>query len=969
MIDKIAEIVPLFNQQPFGSFISGTGKQYYPINLPSRLNELMSAINNPKESGKTIQILNQFLSGPLFRPYGSIRYSSPLVSKLHANEEDRKNFIHEILDSYKSADEFLAATDYDNQSSRISLIERLMAFYNAGNTKYTKIAIPIQVGRESLDFITIPRLTTKTNREDLIKSIIIQDLARIDQANLALIKARQTTDGYKDLIEGYHYKAGSNAFEQDGAAYTQTQIYGLENSLLKDGSEMSDYTKAYATGADFVQKEEFEELLSQKVAETLKSIESYKQRLISRKDIYKIDLMREVSKDLNTLNKQNDFIDNFIFENFIGKIEIAKVLRSGFSFAKNSEDFYKRMALLKTPGNKLFLKGMSTTDPNYGMPTTYKAVTIKDFDFVDPARAIQVAENLQQTLMSQGMGFVEAEEIASRYVNNPDPTKTVNKSDAQSFISLPMYRGIMQGMGQWNNKDEQAFKRAMDPTGNRLYVDDSGLPRPLYPLKPFHEEISLQNGVNALFMDKNSYTVVTPELAANFPYLQTMLEAMDKGVDVVNTESATKGARKNVINLQATNSFEEATPVIMDSSMLRFPQIIPRTKKTDVAFNRQIRKNLVANLDRSQEYNLANRTVNGVQLMQIYQEAVAANIAEDTKNIKDVLGITGLERLRGKEGTKEYRDAKLNYLTKVRDKIAEQIKERELPDNYLDALNIVPNGAFDWEFRIPLSFPNYQAKFEGIFMSIFHNELFNQKLKGQELVQVAELGGHVGSGELKFYDGINAAEVRVKASTLGLPPGTNIKDIDESRLQVIGYRIPQQGKNSSLFMKVVDFLPESHEKAIMVPGAITVQQGSDFDVDKLNLIFPETDADNNVIKPNYNINPSEMNRLERNNVVFDVFRAILTDPKHLKEVIKPLDTNSLKDAREFLQDKIDLDTTIDYNDPMAEIDMEERAKLGAALIGLWSNHLAGRNVAETIKKLEIKADHAPIIDGKTYAAL
>ena len=54
---------------------------------------------------------------------------------------------------------------------------------------------------------------------------------------------------------------------------------------------------------------------------------------------------------------------------------------------------------------------------------------------------------------------------------------------------------------------------------------------------------------------------------------------------------------------------------------------------------------------------------------------------------------------------------------------------------------------------------------------------------------------------------------------------------------------------------------------------------------------------------------------------------------------------------------------------MAEIDMEERAKLGAALIGLWSNHLAGRNVAETVKVLEIKASYAPIIDTKPYAAL
>ena len=54
----------------------------------------------------------------------------------------------------------------------------------------------------------------------------------------------------------------------------------------------------------------------------------------------------------------------------------------------------------------------------------------------------------------------------------------------------------------------------------------------------------------------------------------------------------------------------------------------------------------------------------------------------------------------------------------------------------------------------------------------------------------------------------------------------------------------------------------------------------------------------------------------------------------LKEVVKPLDNNNIKIAQEFLANKINLDLTIDYNDLMAEIDMEERAKLGAALIGL-----------------------------------
>ena len=966
LVDTVADINILFDSKPFGSFISGTGKLYDPVNLPSRLNELVSAINNPKETGKTIDILNQFLNDPLFRPYGSLRYSSPVVSILHQNKTARENFIHEVLDSYKASDEFVSSMDYDNQSSKISLIERLIAYNNNGNKTFTKIAVPIQAGRQTLDFITIPRVSSYggfgvlNNKTDLIKSIIIQDLARIDQANEAIMEAFKNQDS-SALIEGYHYSNPADPYAADGTVFSMTQISNLENTTLKNGSEMSDYTKAYATGADFLQKDEFESLLNDKISEVEKKIEEYEESLKDRLELYDIKLLQDVNNDLNTPLKQDKFIKDFIFENFIGKIEVTKILRSGFSFAKNTEAFYKRMALLKTPGNKLFLKGMSERDPNYGMPETYNAVTIKDFDFTEIDKANNIADSLKTILIGQEVDMFQAEDIVSQY-------RSLNKSDAQAFISLDMYRSIMQGMGQWNKLDQQAYKNAKDPDFG-LYVDNNQNPRPIYPLKPFHEEISLQDGVNALFMDKNSYTVVTPELAKSYPYLQSMLEAMNKGIDVVNTESATKGARKDVQDFQTTATLEDATIVIMDSSMLRFPQIMPRTKKDDIAFNRQIRKNLVANINPLGSYELQGRLVPGADLIQTYAEAVAANIAEDTKNIKDSLGITRLEKLRGKEGTEEYRDAKLNYLMNIRDRVTEQIKDRDLPDNYLEALKIVPNGMFDWEFKIPLSFPNYQAKFEGIFMSMFHNELFNQKLKGQELVQVAELGGHVLSGELEFYDGVNAAQIRVKASTLGLDPNTDITDIPLERLTVIGYRIPQQGKNSSLVMEVVDFLPESHEKAVMVPGGITVQMGSDFDVDKLNLIFPEVDIENSVIKPDYSKEPLDMNRLERNNVVFDTFRSILKDPKHLKEVITPLDNNSIKDARKFLADKIGIDSTLDYNNPMAELDMEERAKLGSALIGLWSNQLAGRNVAESVKVLSVKSSHMPIIDGKPFAGL
>ena len=263
-------------------------------------------------------------------------------------------------------------------------------------------------------------------------------------------------------------------------------------------------------------------------------------------------------------------------------------------------------------------------------------------------------------------------------------------------------------------------------------------------------------------MDKNSYVVVTPEIATEFPYLQGMLDGMmgDSAIDVVHTESATKGARKNVQDFLNNQVLDTSNIVVMDSKGLRFPQVIPKTKKGEVTFNRQLRKNLIANIVPDGDYKLGGTTIKGVRLQQLYGEIIAANLAEDTSNLEGDLGLTQLRK--AIPGTIEYKNAKLKSLKNLRDRIAKQVKDKDLPDNYLDALNIVPNGSFDWKFKIPLAFPNYQAKFEGIILSMYHNDIFVQKLPGEEFVQIAELGGHEVSGELRMYDGSNLAEVRIK---------------------------------------------------------------------------------------------------------------------------------------------------------------------------------------------------------------
>ena len=994
-INTLAGISHLFESKPFGSFITAMGKQVYPINLPTSLTEFR---DNIKDSEALIKMIDERNNDPFFSPGTDIKYSSILLQSLLNSEEGNNKYIDEFnvhtLDSYKAASEILATSDYDNQSSKVSLIVRLNAFANSGNETYSKIAIPTQESRGRLDFVTMPRidklnkLGIQTDTDTILKGLVLQDLARIKQAYIQIKDAMENQDP-STLKEGYHYKEGSNPYAKDGSAFTMTQIFGLQDTII-DGNQdinikMSDLVDDFIGGEEsFIVSPEgmlFQDELNNKVKDIYDQLAKFKVDLKSKIKDYKINLVQDV--ELSEIGKeaQDKFLDNYILNDFIGRIELIKHLRGGISWAKNTADFYKRMGLLSTPGQMLFIKDENNENPDYGMMPTFREITIADFNFQNPQMANAVADNMKLNLhasfLKQGYDEVTANvksiQIADKYRN-------VNKTDAQGFISLDMYRGIQMGLGQWNKiLDEQAYKNAKKTDGDYAgqFVDNNGNPRTIAPIKPYYEDLSLRNKTMTMTMNKNSYMTITPELAANYPMFKLILDKMDSGVEVINTRSATKGSRQNVINVQQEGNLDNAKVITMDSTKLRLPQIYPITKKPKINFSIQVRKGLIANLKRDQIYNLDGYgPLDGQALYNLYHNLISENVSKDLIGLKNELGLNNLESAVEEFGFEslQYKEAKLEHLKQIKGRLKEHIKEKGLGKNYLKALDIVPNGQYDYDFKIPLAFPNYQAKFEQAIMSMFNKNVIKQSIRGGDFVQIAELGGYteeVGADvtsfqeELDFYDGIHPAQIRIKASALGIEPGTDIKTVqnpltgDPKLLQLIGYRTPNQGKNSTLAMEVVGFLPESHSKAVMVPGGITVQMGSDFDIDKLSIMLPNQ-KNKKRIAPDHNKKISNMSRPMRDNAIMDIYQTIMMSEHHMDEVVTPLDDDVLNRLSAKIRALTEVDLNVNYNHPLAEIQMEERMKLGAALTGLWANQLSGRNVAET-GNMTIDAAYTPSI--------
>jgi len=931
VIDLWSKVVPYFVTDPAESFLGGGGKVYYPINLSTPLDNMVRDLKSDRffDFAATVGLT------PLFDPTSKEEDSSPLMRIFlnKKNQEPRKALLHELEDSFKGLDNSGVGQDYSEQNFKTSLLVRLNAFANNSGTsgkpsKYFKFAIPTQETRERLDFLTLPRFEDYSKLgaynmksvEDFIRATIIQDMAVMYKAFENVQRAKR---GETSLIEGYHYKKGSDRFAMDGSVFTMPQISSLKSSFTAGNIPLFAQFDLLNNPESYTQEE---------IAEVNKRIDALVAKVSEQIDEYEAELQAAMARYQVTNDELDPYLrDNkaalrsFVVNDFVARIEVNKILRAGTAYSKDGADFYKRMGLINTPGTLLFIKGTGTDkSSDYGMNPTYKVAVFKSLDFQNKEDAEKTADTMFDNMAAAGTPENRARIISNSYVK-------VDKTDAQGFQSVHMWRRSQMGKGEWDMVlDEQAYRNELRGEG---YVDNQGRPRPVGPEKPFHEEVSVHDDTAMVSMDKTHFTVLLGDLVKGYPVLQDMYDAMTKQklFDVALENGATKGARLDPVDIYA-ESIAAAPVMVKDSSKLRFPQNVPTTGEKKIILSRQVRRNLMA------DWSITDASGRlDTSLMEEFDALIADNVEEDLSKLEKSLG---LDAVMNAVNIEDRAEAKLRYLQKLRNLLRSQIRTKGLSHNYLGALDIVPNGPGDYRFAVPLSFPNYQSKFEQIFLSVYNDRVFKQKLMGKSLVQIGEIGGHEVDGELQMYDGSSPAEVRMRASDLGFPPGTSYEDVDinDKRLLVIGYRMPNQGKNSMLPMHVVDFLPDNYEKSIIVPGGITRQMGSDFDVDKLNIIQRGLGTPNEKIRAD-----QPLGRKDRDARIWDIMWNVLTAPEHLEQVLDPLDNDALYN----LADKAEsAKKSVDYNDPLNEIEMEMKNKLGSRMIGIWANALSGHSMAQ-----------------------
>ena len=667
-------------------------------------------------------------------------------------------------------------------------------------------------------------------------------------------------------------------------------------------------------------------------------------------------------------------------------------------------------------------------DEEYGASPTYNEMVFED-PMGQITQAVQAKLNAwvirsAEQLVKSGYTAEEAA-FTAQYMAGE-----FEELDGLTLISIDWLRDIMEGDGEWFEYHEIAYKNYKnDPEGKFVYPAGVELPKgakagqdiPVKPYKPFAQEVKKVGNTVASDLTKTAYFLALKSYTKAFPIMDDMRMRMEAnpleannpyaGMEKIHTasaRSAKKGVQLNVFDLKNWNPtaggfFANVKANRNSTSKLGFPQTIPSAKEySETVFGRQIKKNAIANVKPNEVYyynaGIEGETpVVGEDMTALYHAAIEEKLRRDFEKMNKQIGLSEfrkvVESLKSQnmnvdaiKGAQDFKEAKRKLLKNIRNLIESQAIEREISDTFLKALDITIDANGITKFAIPLDFPVYGTAFQTALFSIYNNNVFKQYLSGYEAVQTAAIGGFEVNNTLNFLEIVDHAankkrgtrlahaEIMVREDVLrkfGVEPGADLdaNNIPEELRRIIGYRIPNQDKASTIIFKIKAVLPAGYEKAIVVPPQLVKLMGSDYDVDKMFLLFPELNDEGTAkVKPNYSLlsktkNVSSVSDKELANIMLDTIEAVFSSPEHYLETLRPLDDEVLKNIRTSLIElNPDLMPTTVFTGGMYETYSAVRNMLGNKLRGLWANAMAGRNVAATSDNFNIHSEFAIKID-------
>lgn len=849
--NNIAEVINKVDEDTIESSVRQGDKTMYAHINPSYVTTLIKKLQR-EDTYK--QVLDDYRVCNWFNKNGKWRNS--ILEEIENNAEVRSNLKHVVLLQYNRK-EYNAWTDLD---ATLALYNMYMtgAADRSGSETYGYYQIPMLSDAQSAEFIKFKRYKKGYEEKllDKFKDLVYQEIDRIN-----LVKERATTDNHIDPVAN---------FDMNGK-----KMGGAEFKFFPELNQKGQSGKTFLQAIDEAKQISMDEV-DNLIKNTIKSIMD--SRFNEAVQHYKsIGLYDRISTEKNARFKHvnvyseegmNDRMREWFWNSTYFTSQFIELTTTDLAYYKNLEDFQKRNKQDHAPAERLNTLATWNGKPvlvnNDGSRRTARRVIYLK-DNILPANSMDsINEILEARVKDKDDAFTAYDKAAIMSIFNK-----VNVADAQAYNTLPSFRSTQIMAGMWSDAEETAYNNIMN---NKWTASDFLV---LWNTrKPYlYTQKNQSDGMGGIMkvptQHKNSeFILLTGAMFGQILHsskLQALNDFMVKNnIDSAMFESAVKDGLQGTINLNDATNYASAMAVLENATRLNGkenPNVVHEFDYNDYGIQTstpehgidkvqlvgtQIRRLISSDMNPNRDPNFRlkykDREFTQEEWMNYFNAINTANIQEAFKEVSD----------------------KFNDIHEVEKELIREVRSNpRYGTDLIRALTLDENG----NFNIPLIDPSQTLRIQALLNSILKNRVTKQKINGGALIQASPFGldeskqpqiVYNEDGSIKYFEAYLPCPTEELYNAL-LDPNTHELDINkkdskgnyivpEKYREVIGYRVPTEDKYSMQHIRIKGFLPRQVGSVIILPKEITSLAGSDYDVDKVYVMFHSL-----FTKNNYNI--------------------------------------------------------------------------------------------------------------------
>lgn len=775
------------------------------------------------------------------------RWLNSLIDDLENDADARDKFNHIVVIEHNRK-EYQQWTPLD---TFLTLFNQYNAEPIKGGEGYAWYQMPLLSDATSAEFLRAKRV--RKNYEEVLLDKFA-DVVRQEYNRIITVKQRNNTPNIKKIAyydmtdddEGgakFHFfpKLNTEAFNKDGKTF------------FEQLAEVADDTDAFNQRA----KEAVQTIMNEDFIAALDNWASI--GVFDRVDENNENSSFRYFKQ-RTRENVEAALREYYWNTTYMQSQIIQLMTTDLAYYGNYTNFTKRALEFHSPTEKL--NTLAKWNGEYVLASEDESGNVT----VRPERVIYLTDEVKPSNWMKDVEEIIDQKIARGELTEYDKTVILKKwgktnvTDAQAFRTLKSFRATQIAADMWSDDAETAYNNIRKGTWTaRDFVILWNTRKP-YLYTQTNQSDRVGGIMRLAVQHKNSEMIMLTQaifgsILHQSGKLRGLSEFMeDKNIDVAMFGTAVKVCGQGFIDLNGIENAEDVKSklqkeVYIGGTDTINPEVVHEYNWDDYGIQvatpehginapqlvgTQIRRLIGTDMGADAVFKVGNKSLTRDQWRDYFNAVNTANIREAFKKLD-----------------KEFRDPK-----KISDLLISEIKSNSRYSNDLiEAVTLNKEG----QFNIPIFDPSQSQKLQELLNSIVKSRIVKQEINGGSLIQATAwalndkdrpqiVWGTDKNGQryIKYMEAYIACPDDKLYELLLEDDGSiniNKKDskgnyiVPAKYREAIGYRIPTEDKYSMIPIKVKGFLPRQVGSVIILPEEITTTTGSDFDVDKIYMMY------------------------------------------------------------------------------------------------------------------------------------